>query len=70
MQAIVFSKNWKPKDARKWMKVNNFKPIGRIIKSKGGNSKKYTIRKESDFKEPLGFKTIGKGISLILGTLT
>lgn len=34
IQSVIFSSNWKSKDARKWLKKNNLSPIGRVKKTK------------------------------------
>lgn len=70
VQSVIFGKNWNSIDARRWLKRNNFTTIGRVQKPKKGESKKYIIKKEEEFKKPLGFKRAGHGISLIIGTLT
>lgn len=69
VQSVIFGKNWSNKDARKWLKKNNFKPIKRVNKPKGGNSKKFTIIEENKF-EKLGFKPIkNKGIFFMIGDI-
>jgi len=71
IQAVIFASNWKAKDARKWLKDNNLKPLGKVHKTKKrgtkpGGSLKYTIKPAEDFKK-IGFKKTAKGISLLLG---
>lgn len=69
VQALIFGSGWKPKDARKWMKDNGFKPKGRVHKTKPGKSPgslKYTIE-DADKFQFLSFKKTSKGLSLILG---
>lgn len=72
IQAIIFSRNWKTKDAKKWLKDNNLKPIGKVHKTKKrgiklGGSLKYTIQSAEDFKK-IGFKKItSRGISILFG---
>lgn len=77
VQSVIFGKNWKIVDARKWLKTNNHVPIEKVIISKKtkrseGGSKKFIIRKEKDFDKDkkLGFRKLGNsGISIIVGTL-
>lgn len=65
VQAVIFGKGWKTKDARAWLKNNKFKPKGKVNKTKNGTLK-YNILDASDF-DKLGFKKTNKGVSFIIG---
>lgn len=74
IQSVIFGTSWTAKDARKWLKDNKLKPIGKVhkgakIRGRDGGSLKYTIHLKKDFKEKLGFISTKKGISFIIGTL-
>jgi len=73
IQSVIFGSMWILKDARKWLKENNFKPIGKVHISKKagkneGGSMKFTIVKPDKF-EKLGFRKTKQGISFTLGSL-
>lgn len=73
VQSILFGSRWKTDDARKWLKKNKFKSIGRVQISKktersAGGTKTYTILSKDKFKS-IGFKKTKAGISFRIGTL-
>ncbi len=70
VQSVIFAKNWKLKDTKKWLKDNSFTPIGKVhitkkVGKKKGGSKKFTIIDPKDCGK-LGFKSAGRGISFII----
>jgi len=67
VQAVVFGKNWKTADARKWLKKNNFKAIKRVHKT-SGNFKRYRITSPKKYKR-FTYKKTSKGIDFVLGIL-
>lgn len=75
VQAVVFGKNWKTVDARKWLKRNKFKAIKRVHKTIGGFLR-YRIVEPRE-KLPDGslrykrftYKKTKKGIDFVLGIL-
>ncbi len=73
VQSIIFTSSWKLPEAKKWLKDNDFEPMGKvhITKKAGkklGGSKKFTIV-EADKFDKLGFKKTKQGISFLLGAL-
>ena len=72
IQSVIFGRNWKTTDARKWLKDNGFKILAVDGKAKRvektANSLKYTIRDANDFND-LGFKKTKKGIMFMIGSL-
>jgi len=68
VQSVIFGSGWDNISAKKWLKANNFKPIGRVRKTKTGKSRKFIIQPEKNF-DKLGFKPIrNKGIFFMIGT--
>lgn len=65
VQAVLFNKSqWKPKEARKWLKDNGYKSSNLVttdtylrFRQKAPNKKKYNYRT----------KGVGKGIVFIIG---
>lgn len=73
VQAVVFSSNWTAKNARKWLKKNNFKAIKRVHKTSGGFLRYRIVdpnKRKADGSlkfERFFWKKTSKGINFIIG---
>ena len=73
IQSIIFGNKWKLIDAKRWLKDNGHKPIGKVhitkkVGKRQGGSMKFTLVDKDKF-DKLGFKRTNQGISFTIGSL-
>ena len=79
IQSVIFGNKWVLKDAKKWLKDNDHKPIGKVhitkkVGKRAGGSMKFTLVNLQDASgkdkfDKLGFKRTNQGISFTIGSL-
>lgn len=73
IQSVIFGNKWKLADAKRWLKENDHKPIGKVhitkaVGKREGGSMKFTLVNKDMF-DKLGFKRTKQGISFTIGAL-